>query len=181
MILKTIEKNNLKIKIVTDIDPMNPREFDNIGTIVSCASGYNLGDKQLDREEIEKIVKKKGTISIPVYAYQHGNIILKTSPFGCRFDSGQIGIIYAEKSKILKEYGEKTLNEELIAKVIKNFQSEIETYSQFLNGEVYGFTVEKENICTHCDTKKAEILESCYGFYSVEEAESEAISIAESL
>ena len=40
-----IENERYKLEIFDDLDPTNPREFDNLGTMVCFHSRYILGDK----------------------------------------------------------------------------------------------------------------------------------------
>ena len=42
---ETIELENQTVEIYVDGDPINPREWDNLGTMVCWHSRYNLGDK----------------------------------------------------------------------------------------------------------------------------------------
>ncbi len=44
-------------------------------------------------------------VILPLYLYDHGGITMSTGPFSCRWDSGQVGWIYAEKKKFIEETG----------------------------------------------------------------------------
>jgi len=100
----------------------------------------------------------KDNIWLPVYMYEHGNIALSTGSFACRWDSGQVGFIYVSKTKIREEYDWKNITKARIHLVEKYLKGEIETQSQWCNGEVYGYMVEGED----CD-------DSCWGYYGIED------------
>lgn len=166
------------LKIVQDTSPANPRtEFDNLCLMNCLHPRYDFGDKNvkeilftklgildrsLDSRELIKKAKAKGLIfhSMPIYMYDHGNIALSTSPFSCQWDSGQLGEIIVFNDDIKKEFSIKRFTkknkEEILKKVIKNMESEIEIYGQYVSGEVYGFKVLDED---------GDVLDSCYGFY----------------
>ncbi|HOO12216.1 MAG TPA: hypothetical protein PK684_04600 [Bacillota bacterium] len=44
-------------------------------------------------------------IILPLYLYDHGGITMRTNPFSCPWDSGQVGWIYASKQKFIDETG----------------------------------------------------------------------------
>ena len=159
--VEKIEHKGKQIEIHYDQDAQSPRECDNLGTILYTSTRYNLGDKQVSREEIKEIENSKGVIAIPVYAYIHSGIALNTTGFSCPWDSGQCGIIYAEKSKILKEYGVKRLTPAVRAKVEKLFRSEIEEFGKYLAGEVYGYQIKDST---------GEEVSACWGYIGLEYA-----------
>jgi hypothetical protein len=47
-------------------------------------------------------------------------------------------------------------------------------YTQWCNGEVYGYEVEVVTACGHCGSEQAEPIDSCWGFYGLDYALSEA-------
>ena len=52
------------------------------------------------------------------------------------------------------------------AEMAKTFlEGEVETYDQYLTGDIYYFTVEKYNNCNQCQSEEASIVNSCGGFY----------------
>jgi len=76
-------------------------------------------------------------------------ITISTSPFGCRFDSGQIGWIYITKDKIEKEGWTPEQAE-------KYLEGEVQVYDDYLTGNVYGYRI------TDAD---GDDKDSCYGYY----------------
>ena len=80
-------------------------------------------------------------IMLNIYMYDHSGITIKTSPFSCPWDSGQIGFIYVSKKKIKKEYGWKVLTKKRITQIENYLKNEVKTYDQYLRGEVYGYSI----------------------------------------
>ncbi len=127
----------------------NPRtENDNLGTMITGHRKYTLGDIQLDDpvEILEEILEDVGaqftddmnysdlgelveefTFNLPLYLYDHSGITMSTSPFGCRWDSGQVGYIYVAKD-----------NEEITGKteeeVLSLLKVEVKEYDDYLTG-----------------------------------------------
>lgn len=196
-------KTTFNYRIEQDTNAENPRtSFDNVGTMVCWHRNYNLGDEQ-PKESIEDFLfnlaayntyDKNGNLAetppiaqmlkriekdhviLPLFLYNHSGITISTSPFGCRWDSGQVGFIYVHRDKALKEWGLKPNNWR--KKAATYLTGEVNTYDQYLRGDVYGYVVFEEN-------KKGKIVEdhidSCWGFYDEEYCEKEAKSMAEHL
>jgi hypothetical protein len=168
--MKTTYKN-FTILIEQDNDPMNPRtEWDNFGIIAYKHRNYILGEEEIndpddflaglaglepDKDNLMERAQKKNVI-LPVYLYDHSGITISCRPFSCPWDSGQVGYIYATYEQIRKEYNVKHVTTKVIEKVKNRLRSEIETFDNYLTGEVYGFTVEDED---------GEMVDSCSGYY----------------
>jgi hypothetical protein len=129
---------------------------------------------------------------LPLYLYDHSGITMNTTGFSCPWDSGQVGFIYcsletAQKEfgtvgdkrgfKAMVEYDGKTMTLEERAELC--LKQEVETYDQFISGEVYWWCVES------CETEDGqppsdiddadwETVESCGGCYGRDYAEQEA-------
>jgi len=137
------------INIVQDELADSPREmWDNLGTMLCKHSRYDLGDKNA-------IEPEKGAVILPLYLYDHSGITINTTGFSCNWDSGQVGIIYCNLDTIRKEYNVKRISKALRERVAKTLKSEVAVYDDYLTGNVYGFSIEKDN----------EITDSCYGFF----------------
>ncbi len=164
--MEPIEKITYKghtINVHFDDNPTDPREWDNLGVMVCWHRGYKLGDKHdwkepqdfLDSEEA-----KEGEV-LPLYLYDHSGITMRTSPFSCKWDSGQVGYIYASKDAIVSEYGDATTKSR--EKVRGVLESEVASYDLFLTGQILGYVIKGE-LCN----------ESCWGFedknYMIKEA-----------
>lgn len=158
-----------KLKVVQDSCGDSPREWDNLGTMVCFHNRYDLGDKHSydaddysGWEEMKKAILEeegRGTVILPLYLYDHSGVTMRTSPFGCRWDSGQVGFILTNKKTIIGEFGGKIVTKKLRERVEGILEGEVETYSQYLEGEVYGFQIVDED---------DEVVDSCYGFYGTD-------------
>lgn len=182
MCIETKRIGNYEIEIHTDESPESPRtSMDNLGKMICFHSRYSLGDKHdYDHrdysgweEQKEAIIKnEKVCVILPLYLYDHSGITISTSPFSCRWDSGQIGWVYVSKERVRKEYGVKRINQKLIEKVTKVLEGEVETYDQYLRGDIYGYKVFEVSP----DGEKEE-KDSCWGFYGQEYCMKEAEDI----
>jgi len=151
------------VEVVQDTDAENPREYcEHSDHMICFHRKYNIGDKHnMDMEELEKIIKRKDVISLPVYLYDHSGLTINTTGFSCRWDSGQIGYIYMEKKDIFEVYGKKKiLTKKLKEKACDYMRASIKEYDQYLTGDVYGYRVEDES---------GSVVGSCWGFYSESE------------
>jgi len=160
----TIELEKITIEIYQDSEPNeSPREWSNLGCMLCWHNRYNLGDDNpfSEPDDFHKWLKDNPSIVLPLYLYDHSGITMSCSnsgyPFTDMFDSGQVGYIYVERAKILKEYGWKYLTTARIAKIKSHLMNEVEVYDDYLTGNVYGFI-------TRCNECGAE-LDSCWGYY----------------
>ena len=187
------------LRIVSDKSPDDPRNWDNVGTMVCFHKRYNLGDKHnwhdpqdfllttalgkdiYEREderneayntddetykdpedmpfdELLAIIREKYAI-LPLYLYDHSGITMKTTPFGCRWDSGQVGYIYASKEDVLRNYDATEENWREVGE--EGLKHEVSTYDDYITGSVFGYQLHeiKNNEATD------DIVESCYGFF----------------
>ena len=95
---------------------------------------------------------------LPVYVYEHSGSAISTTPFGCRWDSGQIGFIYiADKEKFKRYFRVSRINTKKALEVMDSFISEI---NEIWQGDVYGFVIE--------DSESGECIDSCGGFIGSE-------------
>ena len=173
-----------KIKVVQDDSPSSPREDDNLGTMVCFHGRYNLGDKHdynsndyngWDEMEAAIIKRENVGVILPLFVYEHGGITMKTTSFNDRWDSGQVGFIFISKKKMLEEYGGKIVTAKLKERVTKYLVAEVETYDQFLTGDVYGY------IITELDEDEENDIDSCWGFYGKDYCMTEAEAIVNNI
>lgn len=115
-------------------------------------------------EEAEKTV-----FFLPLFLYDHSGITMSTSSFGDRWDSGQVGYIILSKEKFKKEFGVKRLTKKQVEKAYACMKVEVKEYDEYITGQAYGFTIEKEVKTTREDGEAGptiwDTLESCWGFY----------------
>lgn len=112
-----------------------------------------------------EMLHEKGVVILPLYLFDHSGISMSTRDFGDRWDSGQVGWIYCSLAKAKKERPdatEKMVRERLIG--------EVETYDQYLRGDIYGYTVEDD---------ENNVVDSCWGCYDFDETIKDAKTSAE--
>jgi len=129
----------------------------------------------------------KHTVMLPLYLYDHGGLSMSTGGFSCPWDSGQVGYIYATRKDVLNEFGGKKLTKELRVKAERILRGEVKTYSQWLEGDVYGYVIYEIDEPCDCDpepwnssctcTRHAEVVDSCWGYYGSDEALREGRSV----
>lgn len=186
----TLEDKDLKdyrkiVAIIQDQDALNPREeWDNAGTIFSHSPRVFASDKNAeclkvhvrdrdddgrffyDYEPLERNVK--GIINtnmgrayvLPIYMFSHSGERISTLPFNDPWDSGLAGYIYMTEQKAKEEQLTRKDGKVNWKAVKARLESEIETYDQYISGEVYGFR--SHNIQ---DGIIEEDEDSCYGFF----------------
>jgi len=178
-----------KIEVIQDESPSSPREDDNLGTMVCFHGRYDLGDKHNYKsgdyngwDEMEKNIIKNENVGVilPLYLYDHSGITMNTTGFSCGWDSGQVGFIFISKEKMLKEYGGKIVTQTLKDKVEGYLKSEVETYDQYLTGDVYGYRVSEVKTCSEGHEHEEE-LDSCWGYYGQENCMLEGVGIVDYL
>ena len=155
----TTDGYRVSVRYSDNHDCDSPRDWDNVGTMVCWHGRYNLGDEQPKigpDEYLEDL--PKGTITLPLYLYDHSGITMSTTKFSCPWDSGRVGFIYVTPETMKQEMID---TPEKAAEILTN---EVETYDTYLRGEVYGYIVEKPSTCDHGDTHW-ELIDSCCGFY----------------
>jgi hypothetical protein len=169
---RSYKREHLVIQLHYDLDPQNPREDDNLGTMLYTSSRYTLGDRQTDMEEIEGICESEDYYWLPVYAYIHSGIVLNTTGFSCRWDSGQCGIIYVSKTDAepLRAYWESSSYKTFEEYVLFHLKSEVEVYSKYVAGECCGYVIGTLDEGESDIDKTLNVLESCWGYYSEEDA-----------
>jgi hypothetical protein len=154
-----------RLKVVHDSSAESPREWDNLGKMICFHNRYNLGDKHNYNaddysgwEEIKQAIIKKENpaVILPLYMYDHSGIAISTSPFSCRWDSGQIGFVLASKKQALEEFGGVRVSSKKKVEIESIIKAEVETYTKYVEGEVYGFQIVNEDY---------EVIDGCYGFY----------------
>jgi hypothetical protein len=161
-----------KIEIFPDDSPYSPREDDNLGTMVCFHSRYNLGDKHdFSVEEARKMMQARQILVLPLYLYDHSGITMNTTGFSCPWDSGMVGFIYVEKSKVREEYGWKRITQKRKETILGYLKGEVQIYDQYLTGDVYGYRI--------TDTTNDEEVDSCWGYYGDDNCMTEAIGIVE--
>jgi hypothetical protein len=117
-------------------------------------------ERELDEALLEKIEEK--FLILPLYVYEHSGITISTGSFSCPWDSGQVGWVYVSHENILKTYG--YLN---IERATRCLEGEVKTFDTYLQGDVYGYILEKSNICDCCGNIEWEEVDSVWGYYDL--------------
>lgn len=165
------------IKIVYDECPTSPREWDNIGEFAfpreSWHSRLNTGasldylaieaalwecESWAEQEELYR--RKCAYIPIPLYIVDHGETRIYTTPKNSHWAVD--GWYICAPEKMVREGLD-------AAKAKAVMLAELETFEKYINGEVFGFMVSKDGDLVDC----------CYGYYSVEDAKADAITSIE--
>lgn len=145
------EPKAVRVVIVRDDSPMDPREgCEPLGRIIHWHSRYNIGHgaEKIDREAADDWLRD-AAVKLPIYMYDHGGVTIATTPFGCHFDSGQVGWIYCDAEDIRRE-------KVTLEQAEKCLRTEIRVQDQYIRGEVYGVEIYDED---------GEEMYSCYGFF----------------
>lgn len=162
------EKQVLKIEFSECYD--SPRDWDNLGTFYTFENRYISPDKHnysdgLDAladllgeyvytihkkhnntrsffEHVQKYASRKSILIYPVTKYEHSQVRYFLG-VKSGFDYGTVGFIYTTKEKAFNWRKCNNKNWKKIAMDI--FNSELESYNQYANGEVYDIVIENEN------------------------------------
>lgn len=168
-------KTDYTLKIVLDEDPMNPRDWDNLGKMVMFHNRYNLPnecDETYSVESAQEFLAEnhKDIFWFPIYMLDHSGVSVSTRSFNDPWDSGCVGFIFVEKSDVRKEWKVQRISQKIKDIVSKNLIGEVETYDDYLTGNVYGYQIlDSDGNC----------VDSCYGFYGKKWAEEEGNSALE--
>jgi hypothetical protein len=152
------------IEIHYDDSGINPRkEWDcNFGTIVHWHPRYDLGEVQWNRDNVTReaiedyLAEQKAYAWLPLYLLDHSGITISTSDFRDPWDSGQVGFIFTTKEKLVAA-GHNPKKLPSVAQVEEWLDGEVQTFDDFLTGNVYGYVIR--------DVETDEVLDACWGFY----------------
>ena len=172
--------------------------YEDTEEMFSELSGLSIDLGELSGEEYEKAYQElkdaayKNAVILPLRLYDHSGITMSVGSGAHSFDpggwdSGQVGWIFMTYAEARKNFnvdendtveewhgsnkGSRISLESVIQRVL---EGEVETYDQYLTGDVYGFTVSKvittSWINEHdLEDKKTEIdeeiIDSCWGFF----------------
>lgn len=160
----------MEYRIVHDETPMSPREYESsLSILVLFHKRYNLPNEfGLDYTQYEgwadmrADIEAEGGINIlPVWAYDHGSMaiaVAENNPFSCPWDSGQLGFVFTTEERLEWTGADRDRIEEFM-------KMEVDEYSRYLNGEVYGYEIVDE---------RGEVVDSCWGYYGYADAEAAA-------
>lgn len=162
--MRTITLDQVTLDIIRDESPESPREWDNLGSMACWHRRYRLGDRHnyRDSRAFADAVNRNAVI-LPLYLFDHSGLTISTSNASFRtcdpsgWDWGQVGFIYVPYANIRQTFGVQRISRHLRARVEDMLCAEVQVYNQYLQGEVYGFTL--------TDRHTGETIDSCWGFY----------------
>ena len=168
---KPAREQRVVIKVVQDTDAESPRGDYNLGVMACWHRNYTLGDVQ-PRESAEEWIAEnapEGSVVLPLYLYDHSGITMRTSPFSCPWDSGQVGVIVATPDKMREMYQlapGAEITDEVRKQATECLVQEVATYDDYLTGNVWGYTIEVMHDCSECrhEVHEPEHEDSCWGF-----------------
>jgi hypothetical protein len=137
----------------------------------NLSSYYSKAAQQSDYR-VQQIIDRalnEHYIILPLYLLDHSGISMSTGSFNDPWDSGQVGFIFVSVADAKKEWGWKVLTEKRRRHIEDILRGEVETYDQYLTGDVYGYILEGPD---------GEELDSCWGFFGEEYAIEEMNNVA---
>lgn len=170
MLIEEYDHHGLSVQILHDECMERPGiSYDVLGTIYHCHDRYDIGT-YLQHNKLSLMhrqLKETRAVILPVYMYDHSGISLSTRPFHCPWDSFQVGFIAATREACQDAFSWSRLTQKRRNIVKRYLEDEVETLSQWCNGECFRYTI---------TDKEGEELDSCSGFIgldSVKEAANE--------
>lgn len=197
--ITTTDGRKLRLVIEQDQFPEDPRSWGNIGTMLCCNRHYQLGDcnsnieteeqlaeicrkygksdEEIDEmtfvEEVQFILDQDNICGLPLYITDHSGISMQTYRFDA-WDSSFVGLIFVEKDFYLAQSCLKD-EENWKAKAKKTLEGEVKTYSDFLEGNVYMWTLYEPVVAirqsmdgkelSRTIDEEGEVVNSMVGFY----------------
>ncbi len=138
--------------VVLDSDPIDPRENGgSFGRILTLAPRRSIASDETrpHGEEHAEEIMEGAAVRLPIYMFSHSGDTIATKPFGCRWDSGQVGWVYCTPEDLKREGF-------TVERATEFIQNEIATQDHYIRGNVYG--------CRILDDDGEEI-NACWGFY----------------
>jgi hypothetical protein len=171
-----IEKDGqtYRIRIFHEQDAPNPLDdWSEMGTILSL----NRRHINFDPAGVEQGISSNPD-AVPLSYYEHGLSLWAVAgelpaATQCPWDSVSFAGVWlpdAETLKSAKPYGGRT--RQLFMR--ERARQACEAYTQWCNGDIYGYEIERVVACNACGAEKSESLDSCWGFYGLDCCRAEA-------
>ena len=135
----------IEVSIEHDHDAESPRQDSHLGTMVFFGRHSGYGDEHEFKtpEDFDHYCVAANVIRLPVYAYVHSGITIstkRTGQYADRWDSGQLGYIYATREQVRECYKAKRMGRRVTERALKALQGEVQELDDYM---VYGmYTVE---------------------------------------
>lgn len=149
---EVITYKDVSITLSREYDAENPRERGNLGKMVCFHPTWVLGDANtgIDMDDysgwdsmLKGLLKDNpNAVILPVYLYDHSGISVSTTPFSCRWDSGQCGWIYATPQGIRKVLGINRVTRKRREEAEELLRAEVWIYNKYLCGDVWTYEFE---------------------------------------
>ena len=120
--------------------------------------------EEMSTKERIAVLNRSGWLFLPLFLMDHSGLSMSTEDFNDRWDSGQVGWIYTEKSRAEKLW----CADWDIDRARQELKDQVMEYDKFLRGEYYGIIVSRFEPWDHDDPEKADEAEfveedSCWG------------------
>ena len=192
-------QKQLIVKIDEDEWYESPREWDNLGTLYTWEEYYSpdrqnfnsgleflgsiIGEELIEKihdkynnnsdffDDISKRLDKLGYILYPISKYDH-SIVRYFLGISSGWDTGTVGVIFAEKKKICEWFNAKKVTQKIREKVAQNFNSELELYIDYANGygmysvKIEKFSGDQVEICAGYYKPDHETIDQCFSLAS---------------
>ncbi len=170
---RRFDAHGYTITVASDTDPANPRHiFEPAGRMVCWHRRYALGDPHAfaGPEDFAQWWATHGTggVLLPLYLYDHSGLTVSTTPFSCRWDSGQVGWVYLTAADVASEFADVP---DARARATALLVAEVEDYDRYLTGDVWAYTLIDGD---------GDIIDSCAGYHGEEVAREAAVAAAAS-
>ena len=176
---KTVEQNGhtYRIRILHDPDPLNPlKDWSEMGTILSL----NRRHSNFDPESVDEALRNNPD-AVPLSYFEHGQCLWTVAgelPAGarCPWDSVEFAGVWLPDVQTLRSarnYGGRTRRHFMR----KRARQACEAYTQWCNGEVYGYEIERIAACETCGGEITGFRDACWGFLGLESCLSEAQAV----
>lgn len=160
-IAETFELRGYAVRIIADTDAEAPNNTEPDLFLVTTNNRYFCPDvpcsphTSFDIGMVGAGEHDGEYFRFPLYMCQHSGTALSLTPLSCPWDSGQVGFVLVNRRDWRNDED----------KARESAESYVETWNQYLSGDVYGFEIEDS------DGNK---IDSCWGLYGLDYAISEA-------
>ena len=173
---RTVERDGqtYRIAVYADAHAPNPLEdWDEMGGILSL----NRRHVNFDPDGVEEAINDPD--AVPLSYYEHGRRLWSVageSPAAARrpWDSVGFAGLWLPDARTLesaRHYGGRTRRHFMR----KRARQACDAYTQWCNGEVYGYEVLRVTACPGCEADRTEPVDGCWGFFGLDACLSEAL------
>jgi hypothetical protein len=168
------EGQSYRIRIYSDPDAPNPLEdWDETGTILSL----NRRHLNFNLVGVESAMENDAD-AVPLSYFEHGQCLWAVAgelPAGasCPWDCVAFAGIWLPDAQTLesaRNYGGRT--RQIFMR--QRARQACAAYTQWCNGDVYGYEIVRVTACAHCGSEQAEPVECCWGFFGLDTCRAEA-------